>query len=161
MAAVDLDPDQHDQSRRSLNPRILEMGSVLAESLHMNLLVGQAWQLDNENYLEVRGGLSEENLNRLRKDAHRQYTAMLEGFCAQQLGDNHQAKVLLEHGPAAPVIKGFVDKYEIDLLIMGTISRQGILGMLIGNTAEELLHQADCSVLALKPEGFVCPLALD
>jgi nucleotide-binding universal stress UspA family protein len=26
--------------------------------------------------------------------------------------------------------------------------------MLIGNTAEEILRRVDCSVLALKPDGF-------
>jgi len=31
-------------------------------------------------------------------------------------------------------------------------------GHLIGNTAEKILHQVDCSVLTVKPDGFVSPV---
>ena len=31
----------------------------------------------------------------------------------------------------------------------------------IGNTAEAILNQIDCSVLAVKPEGFETPVALE
>jgi nucleotide-binding universal stress UspA family protein len=44
---------------------------------------------------------------------------------------------------------------------MGTVARIGIPGLLIGNTAETILDQLDCSVLAVKPPGFVSPVALD
>ena len=30
--------------------------------------------------------------------------------------------------------------------------------LIIGNTAEEVLNQVDCSVLTVKPEGFVSPV---
>jgi nucleotide-binding universal stress UspA family protein len=32
---------------------------------------------------------------------------------------------------------------------------------LIGNTAEEVLGAVDCSVLTVKPQGFVSPVTLD
>jgi nucleotide-binding universal stress UspA family protein len=48
----------------------------------------------------------------------------------------------------------------IDLLVMGTVCRTGIAGFLIGNTAEEVLNQVDCSVLTVKPEGFETPVTL-
>jgi nucleotide-binding universal stress UspA family protein len=44
---------------------------------------------------------------------------------------------------------------------MGTVARGGIAGLLIGNTAERMLRKLPCSVLAVKPEGFVCPVSLD
>ncbi len=49
---------------------------------------------------------------------------------------------------------------RIDLLVMGTVCRTGVPGFLIGNTAESVLQQVDCSVLAVKPEGFVTPVKL-
>jgi len=33
--------------------------------------------------------------------------------------------------------------------------------MLIGNTAERLLTQISCSLLAVKPADFVCPVKAD
>jgi universal stress protein E len=56
-------------------------------------------------------------------------------------------------------ILGFIQKHKIDLLVMGTIGRSGFLGVMIGNTAERLLPELTCSLLAVKPEEFVCPVA--
>ena len=44
------------------------------------------------------------------------------------------------------------------LLVMGTLCRTGIPGFFIGNTAETILNQVDCSVLTVKPKGFVSPV---
>jgi universal stress protein E len=41
---------------------------------------------------------------------------------------------------------------------MGTLGRAGIAGLLIGNTAEKILHQVECSVMTVKPDGFVSPV---
>jgi len=36
-----------------------------------------------------------------------------------------------------------------------------VAGFFIGNTAESVLQQVNCSVLTVKPEGFVSPVKLD
>ena len=55
-------------------------------------------------------------------------------------------------------ILGFLDEHAIDLLVMGSIGRGGNPGVMIGNTAERLLPEVQCSVLAVKPPDFVCPI---
>lgn len=50
---------------------------------------------------------------------------------------------------------------EVDLIVMGTVSRAGIAGLLIGNTAEKVLRRVDCSMLTVKPEGFISPVKLE
>jgi universal stress protein E len=57
-------------------------------------------------------------------------------------------------------ILGFIQENEIDLLVMGTIGRSGISGVMIGNTAERILPELTCSLLAVKPTEFVCPVHL-
>jgi nucleotide-binding universal stress UspA family protein len=57
------------------------------------------------------------------------------------------------------VIPWVVRKRKIDLLVMGTICRTGIPGFIIGNTAEKVLDTINCSVLTVKPVGFVSPVA--
>ena len=52
-------------------------------------------------------------------------------------------------------------QYDIDLLVMGTVARSGIPGLVIGNTAERLLPQVPCSLLAVKPAGFESPVTLE
>lgn len=49
---------------------------------------------------------------------------------------------------------------KVDRVVMGTVVRTGIARSIIGNTAEKILEQVSCSVLALKPAGFVSPVKL-
>lgn len=38
---------------------------------------------------------------------------------------------------------------------MGSVARTGIPGFIIGNTAESILGQVQCSVLVIKPDGLI------
>jgi nucleotide-binding universal stress UspA family protein len=66
-------------------------------------------------------------------------------------------------GVTAPTraIMGCVDRVDPDLVVMGTVSRGGLAGVIVGNTAERLLHRLDCSLLTVKPTDFACPVPLD
>lgn len=61
-------------------------------------------------------------------------------------------------GLPAQEICRIADHLKIDLLVIGTVGRSGIQGVLLGNTAEKVLEQCDCSVLAVKPDGFISPI---
>jgi universal stress protein E len=50
----------------------------------------------------------------------------------------------------------FIHDQRIDLLVLGTVARHGLSGMLLGNTAERLLPEVPCSVLAVKAADFHC-----
>ena len=54
-----------------------------------------------------------------------------------------------------------MDRLRITTLVMGTVARTGIPGLLIGNTAETVLDRARCSVLAVKPSDFRSPIRVD
>lgn len=64
-------------------------------------------------------------------------------------------------GSPSQIIREAVSHLDPDLLVMGTISRAGLAGVLIGSTAERLLGTVDCSILAVKPADFVTPVSLD
>ena len=65
---------------------------------------------------------------------------------------------ILDGCPGAAVID-FVNSHGVDLLVMGSLGRSGLDGFVIGNTAEQILNQVQCSVLTLKPENFASQLA--
>ena len=71
---------------------------------------------------------------------------------------NHRLHFL--KGDPAALITDLAAEHAIDLIVMGTICRTGVAGFFIGNTAENVLQQVDCSVLTVKPEGFVSPVKL-
>ncbi|GAB3030771.1 universal stress protein [Bowmanella dokdonensis] len=161
LAAVDINPSEgFESSRRSLNPAILQTAQYYAGLTGARMQVIQAWQLENEGYLQVRGGLDTEVLDRMRRELKREYQSRLKHFCDEYLDPPAPESALhVVHGIAASVIAELVEQQQIDLLVMGTVSREGLVGVLIGNTAEELLQTVDCSVLVIKPKGFKSPLS--
>lgn len=64
-----------------------------------------------------------------------------------------------ELGPGH-AISELAKREGIDLIVMGTMARTGLTGALLGNTAEQVLDQIECSVLAVKPDGFISPVSL-
>jgi nucleotide-binding universal stress UspA family protein len=67
----------------------------------------------------------------------------------------------LLQGSASREIPKLAKNLAVDCIVMGTVGRTGIRGILMGNTAETILAQIDSSVLAIKPEGFSTPIALE
>lgn len=64
-------------------------------------------------------------------------------------------------GDPKKVIPTKAQKLDVDLIIMGTIAGKGIAVFFMGNTAETILNQINCSVLTVKPPGFISPVKLD
>lgn len=92
-------------------------------------------------------------------DAIEKTKAMLtEKVAAFNLSQPTTVEVL--EGTPSVVLLDATKRHEIDLLVMGTVARSGIPGLLFGNTAENVMPQVDCAVLAIKPKGFVTPVAL-
>lgn len=56
------------------------------------------------------------------------------------------------------VIETLSEELDCELVILGTIGRTGFSAALIGNTAEQVIDNLNCDVLALKPDGYKSPL---
>jgi nucleotide-binding universal stress UspA family protein len=48
----------------------------------------------------------------------------------------------------------FLESSGADLVVTGTRGRSWLSGILIGTTAEAIVRDSPCSVLAIKPGGF-------
>ena len=57
--------------------------------------------------------------------------------------------VHLQHGRAADVIRDAATGLDVDLIIVGTVGRDGIKGRVVGNTSERLLDQTHSDLLVL------------
>jgi universal stress protein E len=71
----------------------------------------------------------------------------------------HGVQVHVVEGPPDEAILKAIDDFQIDLVVMGTAARSGLSSLMLGNTAERLISHMKCSVIAVKPLEFVCPLA--
>ncbi len=87
-------------------------------------------------------------------------TERLEEFTASLDGGGDQIKTHLTWGIPSQEIARTADHLRVDLLVLGTIGRSGIKGVLLGNTAEKVLDHCDCSILTVKPEDYVSPVAV-
>jgi len=159
LAAVD--PLPFDDERNALNIKIMEMATSLAELEGSELHVVHCWT----PYLEARprGGssLTFNEVDKLVRDIRRthkmRFDKFLDGFNLKTLPH----KVHLLKGDPAALIVDLARKKRIDLVVMGTVCRTGLAGFFIGNTAEMVVQEIDCSVLAVKPDGFVTPVKLE
>jgi len=69
-------------------------------------------------------------------------------------------QIHLIQGSAERVIPQLAKEKHMDLIVMGTVARTGLSGFFIGNIAESILNQINCSVLALKPSDFHTPVTI-
>jgi len=65
----------------------------------------------------------------------------------------------IEEGLPEDVIPDVAKRLNSELVVIGTVGRTGLSAALVGNTAEHVIDSLDCDVLALKPDGYVSPLA--
>ena len=60
----------------------------------------------------------------------------------------------VQEGFVIDVIEKVVRATGAQMLVMGAISRSGVKGLLIGNTAERMLDRLGCDLLIVKPSDF-------
>jgi nucleotide-binding universal stress UspA family protein len=171
MAAVDVDenyPPAERDSRRALNRQVLKIAGSLALSEFAELHIVHAWQAVGEG--TMRGAflhVPDEKVNAYVEQVRRQRETSLNGLVEQmvsELGDQAveylKPQVQLIKGWARKEIPQLAGRMEADLVVMGTVARTGVPGFIMGNTAEAILSQIQCSVLAIKPPGFVTPVSV-
>ncbi len=154
LAAVD--PDPSDEEKNRLNELIMDLATSLAEIERSELHVVHTWILYSEAVLKLLIG----NVNKLALDTRKTHRRWLRALLEKYDLENLKPHVHLLEGKAKDLVPELARKKGVELIILGTVARSGMPEFLIGNTAENVLSQVDCSVLTVKPEGFVTPIRL-
>lgn len=156
LAAVDM--EDVDEAHTNLNRAILELGHSVAQRENAKLHIVSAWDLWMEQSLRRRAGDDEIDaaMSAHEKTVHHRLDQLLEPFRAS----HESPEIHLHRGNPGSIVRSVADHIEADLLVMGTVCRTGAAGFLIGNTAETILGDITCSILALKPDSFVSPVEL-
>lgn len=154
---VAIDPDMEDQGKRELATRLLHMGTSLAQSEGAELLIVHAWTPFAER--KVKDHLNAAEFSSYLRSSRQENNAKLQTFLSTVGVDIPSHRVHLAKGKASVVIPRLAKRHAVDMVVMGTIGRSGILGLVIGNTAERLLNRLACSILTIKPSGFVSPVS--
>lgn len=167
LAAVDFDPLGPLGTDRDLNREILELAGLLAMSNFASLHLAHAWEAFVEAPPLSKGATSLVGAAYYVEKTHARHRNglyLLGEEMRKWIGvdtyDYLSPSLHLTKGPAKKVIPRLAAELRADLVVMGTIARTGISGLIIGNTAEAILDQLSCSVLAIKPPGFKTPVRL-
>lgn len=171
VAAIDVShiyPPAEVKSRQSLNQQILEMAMSLALADFAELHIVHAWQAAGESAMR-KPMVKKPDLDvdayveAVRQDHKANLDEMLQDV-AQNMGKEAleflKPRLHLVKGRARKELPPLTEKLQADVLVMGTVARTGIPGIISGNTAESILNQINCSVLAIKPPGFETPVTL-
>lgn len=163
LAAVDFDPER--PAMAGLNQQILELSGSLALADFAALHFVHVWDAPYEAALQVWNdnpdvvGASYIEGERSRHQAGLdQIGRQLRDHIGAEAYDYLSPYFHLCRGTASTVIPETAERLGADIVIMGTVARTGVAGLFIGNTAEAVLEQLRCAVLAVKPCGFVSPI---
>lgn len=139
LAAVDLSDD---------SVRVIEVAADWAQRISAPLDVLYAWEIAglSDSYSAI-AGLPGRDVDRTAiHDARARIAKLVENV----LGPDHNATLHVRAGLAVYEILGAVDRDQYGLVVMGSHGRRGLSKMLLGNTAEQVVERAPCSVLVLR-----------
>lgn len=155
--AAAVDAQSPEREGQDLARHILKVADQISTGSDHPLQIVSCWDYEFEEYLRTNSWvkLPEEEIDEAVAKAEQEHLdAFNETINETEVsGETHQFR-----GSPSDVLPGFVTEHEIDVLVMGTVGRSGIPGFIIGNTAETVLQEVTCSLLALKPAGFKSPV---
>ena len=154
LAAVHANPEEADQ--QELNEAIVNWALTLREFRQGQVTILQAWALYGASLLRSRMPPAKyaELVEAARRTEHEALVQCLEPFQERLPG----VAVELVPGEPEEAIVRFVESHGIDVVVMGTVARTGIAGLVMGNTAERVLQRLRGSVFAIKPPKFQTPV---
>lgn len=159
--AVAVGPFDTERRNMGLNRTLMQLAASLAKQREETLHVINAWRLQGETMLRSsRSAFTDNEVNSMlaaaRAEAKRDVDRLVSGI--EPLGV--PIEIHLSKGEPGVTVAQVVNDVKPTTLVMGTIARTGLSGMIIGNTAEQLLGMIQTSVIAVKPEGFQTPVTL-
>ena len=158
--AVAIDPESEEKSADALSQKMLVLGQSLAENCSGDLQIISCWDLEYEDFMRTNAfaPVPEQEIQDAATRAQHQHYSALQNIIEKSEIDQKNMKVQHFRGKPEEAIPKFVKEHEIDILVMGTVARTGIPGWIMGNTSERIVQNLTCSLLALKPNGFVSPV---
>lgn len=142
-----------DKDHINLNNKVLQHATDMAKVINANVKVINAYPGTPVNIAIEIPEFNSSEYNDSVKAHHDEKTSAL----AAQFGIC-EGDCVVEEGLAEDVIPRVSTNLDAELVIIGTIGRTGLSAAFIGNTAEHVIDGINCDLLAVKPDGFECPV---
>lgn len=142
-----IDTTSPDAEHQSLNSRILEqatlMGTLLEDEVHAGTACAPLPVLIDMDYTAIDPNVYVEKV---------QESAVKRGKAIIADSTINPSNLHTVIGQPEFAIADLADKLDSRMIVIGTVSRTGLAGYLIGNTAEQILYNMHCDILTVKPE---------
>jgi nucleotide-binding universal stress UspA family protein len=149
-------------SRSPLDTKLVEIGWSLSQRMGSKFHLVHGWRLDGESLL--RNGRvrmpAEEVDDLLRREELMARRAVSDLLAAAGVPEEDTKLHILKSRPFDAIAEA-ATAVDPGVVVMGTLARSGVAGLLMGNTAETTLGTLRSSIIAVKPEGFVSPITTD
>jgi len=158
-----VDPDPSDPVRDGLNDLVLELSTAMVRDGEGELHVAHAWALEGEATLRSSEfvSLPAQEVDLMVDITGRQHRERLETLTVRHEIADVGGVIHLVSGDPGHVLPELAARLQATVIVMGTVARTGLAGLIMGNTAETVLRSVNCSVLAVKPVGFTSPVHLE
>lgn len=166
LVAVDRDIFPATSTPRNMAGRLVDAAIALACGQPASVHLAHAWQVYGAELMEDPGlGLDPADLESYvdsQRYSHHLWLEELHDALRARLAARGELMIEstthLVEGDAAEVLPALARRLAVDALLLGTLGASRAPGVLIGNTAEEILGRAGVPLIALKPPGFESPL---
>lgn len=156
-----IDPAAGDGGADDLNHSILRLAISLSIANFATLHVVHAWEIEGKDRDTIASEIRDDRRLAILRRHEGIHMRRVRKLLASHEMTTIDHQLHLPRATPQQAICELVEREAVDLIVMGTVSRTGIPGFIIGNAAESVLSAAHCSMLTVKPEGFVSPVVLD
>ncbi len=137
------------ESRRRTAANILGWAERIGAWSEAPVHVATAWHATGSELLQR--VVPEPDWKRYVSDARERARSDLRELLASAAPALPDERMALVEGPARDALPRFVADCEFDLIVMGTLGRHGVVGDLLGETAETIIREVRSSVLTIPP----------
>ncbi|MEM9029010.1 MAG: universal stress protein [Pseudomonadota bacterium] len=156
-----VDPKTGDNPDDSLDIKLLQLASSLAEANGAELHVVHAWEVEGPDRDRLRSELPDKTREEIMEKHQAMHRGRVQRVMDQLPSFAVEPTLHLPKSEPHDAIVDLVRELSVDLVVMGSVNRTGISGFFIGSAAEGVLTSVRCSLLTVKPEGFRTPVVLD
>ncbi len=164
----DENPGGHRDDRYAINRKILEHATWLATAQFAELHIVHAWEAYGEQHMRSgRSYLQFDAEDYVESEQKRNEKAL--STCHSELRESMASDVLPVFNPVCHLVKGnhrdeivrLAVSMEADLVVVGDLAQSGFTDLIVDSTAAAITKHLDCSVLVIKPAGFVTPVVVE
>jgi nucleotide-binding universal stress UspA family protein len=155
---VAVNPGSAEDQDGAFSRSLIRMAACVARAAGSQLSILHVWHLTGEPQIRrpVVGARPERIETLLGTAYKRAATDMQRLLDTMDLGDTQYKLYLEEAQQPAKAIAEFAVRNQIGTVVMGMMGRGGLAGLLVGNSAEEVLRGVPCSVVTLR-SGYSFP----